>query len=165
MKKTKVINFIAGPGAGKTTLACTLFVQLKLKNFVCEYVPEFAKSLVWEENYNLLNDQYYVSKKQFELLNNLNGKVDYIITDASLFQGLFYNINNPENVSNIEKTEKMILNSINKFDNINIFINRHPNNVYEVEGRIQSEKEAKDIDKKLKVMLMEYDMDYIDYKY
>lgn len=63
MKKTKVINFIAGPGAGKTTLACLFFAQLKLKGYVCEYISEFAKTLVWEENYELLNDQYYVSKK------------------------------------------------------------------------------------------------------
>lgn len=102
-------------------------------------------------------------KKQYELLNNLNNKVDYIITDASLFQGLYYNRYNPYNVSNIQKTEKMILESINKFKNINIFIKRNPNIKYEIEGRIQSEKEAKEIDNKLKELLQEFKMEFIDY--
>jgi len=59
--------------------------------------------------------------------------------------------------------KKMILESINKFKNINIFINRNENIKYEIEGRIQSEKEAKEIDNKLKELLQEFKMEFIDY--
>lgn len=143
--KTFCINLISGPGGGKTTIAALLFAKLKIKGYVVEYVQEVAKSLVWMEDYEMLNNQYWVCQKQFNLLNCLQGKVRFIITDGCLLHGIYYNRNNPDNVSNIEKTEKYIQECFNKFDNINIFLKRgdYP---YEQAGRQQTESESRMID-------------------
>lgn len=101
---TKIINFIGGPSAGKTTLSALLFSEMKMRGYNVEYVQEYAKNLVWMEDYETLNNQYLVSKTQADLFEKIDGKVEYIITDACLLHGIYYNRYNPENVSNIEKT-------------------------------------------------------------
>ena len=57
-----------------------------------------------------------------------------------------------DNISNIDKTEKYILDCFSKFNNINIVLDRISRK-YETEGRIQTEDEAKDIDIILKHLL------------
>lgn len=158
-RKTYLINIIAGPSCGKTTICSLLFAKLKIKGFVVEYVQEFAKSLVWTENYDLLNNQYYVTQTQFNLMKQMIGKVDFIVTDGSLLHGLYYNRHNKDNISNIEKTETFILNSYNQFNNINIFLERG-NFPYEHQGRIQNEDEAKEIDVILKHMLKQSNINF-----
>jgi adenylate kinase family enzyme len=152
MNKTFVINIIGAPGVGKTTISALLFAKLKLCGYVCEYVQEYAKKLVWMKDFDTLNNQYHVTKKQFELLQQINGHVDFIVTDGPLIHGIYYNKYNKDNISNIDKTEKYILDCFNKFNNINIVLDRI-NRKYETEGRIQTEDEAKDIDIVLKHLL------------
>jgi hypothetical protein len=157
--KSFVINLIAGPGAGKSVMASLIFATLKIKGHTCEYIQEYAKSLVWTKDFTTLNDQYYISNKQFNILNEVNGCVDYIITDGSLYHGLYYNRFNKDNTSNIEKTEKFILNCCDKFNNINIFLDR-ANIEYENIGRTQTELQAKRIDIVLKHILEENNIPY-----
>ena len=54
--KTLVVNLFAGPGAGKTSCAWEIASELKKRGIVTEYVPEYAKELVWDENYEALVD-------------------------------------------------------------------------------------------------------------
>jgi nicotinamide riboside kinase len=163
MPKTYVINLIAGPSSGKSTLAAIIFAQLKLKKYNAEYVQEFAKHLVWTENYDTLNNQYYVTKTQYEILNKMNNKVEFIVTDGPLVHGLYYNRHNKENISNIEKTEQFILDCNNKFNNINIFINRG-NIEYETAGRLQTEEEAKEIDVIIRHLLRQNSIPYTEFQ-
>jgi len=158
-KKTYVINIIGGPGIGKTTFSALLFANLKMKGYVCEYVQEFAKKLVWIKDFDSLNNQYFVTKHQYELLNQINGHVDFIITDGPLVHGLYYNKYNKDNTSNMDKTEKFILEMIHKFNNINIVLERIER-PYEKDGRIQTEEEAKDIDYVLKHIMKLNKIDY-----
>ena len=153
-KKTYLINIISGPSAGKTVTCALLFAKLKIMGYVVEWVPEYAKSLVWTRNFELLNNQYYVTQTQFNFMKQMNGIVDFIITDGSILHGLYYNRHNKDNISNIEKTEKFILDSYKQFNNINIFLERgtFP---YELQGRIQTEEEAKEIDVILKHLLIQ----------
>lgn len=160
MKKTKVINIIAGPGAGKSTLVALLFGKMKVQRFDIEMVHEYAKSLVWLKMFEELNNQYHVSLSQFKLLKSLDGVVDYIITDGSLLHGVHYNKSNINNVSNIEKTEAAIKEYYNKFDNINIFIERADFG-YEEKGRIENEKEAIEADIALENILINLDLDFL----
>ena len=88
-KKTILINLLAGPGTGKTTICALLFAKLKLLGYVVEYVQEYAKHLVWTKNYELLNNQYYVTQTQANLMENMIGSVDFIITDGSILHGLY----------------------------------------------------------------------------
>lgn len=144
-KTTHIINFISGPGAGKTTLSALLFAKLKIEGYTCEYVQEYAKTLVWTKDFDTLNNQYLVSKHQSELLNQINGKVDFIITDGPLIHGVYYNKYNKDNICNIEKTEQFILDNFRCFNNINIVLKRS-DRPYEQQGRIQTEEESRDID-------------------
>jgi dephospho-CoA kinase len=67
-----VINFFGGPSCGKSTIAAYVFSQLKIKNYSCEYVNEYAKDCVYEGRSTvLLNDQLYVLAKQNHKLKML----------------------------------------------------------------------------------------------
>ncbi|ARF09975.1 AAA domain protein [Indivirus ILV1] len=161
MKKTFVINFISGPSSGKTTLSALLFAKLKLKKkYSVEYVQEYAKHLVWTKQFDILNNQYYVTQYQYKLLKQMNGVVDFIITDGPLIQGMYYNMHNRDNISNVEKTEKYIVDCHSEFNNINIFLSRG-NYEYETQGRLQNEEEAKEIDVILKHLLKQKHIDFI----
>jgi len=163
--KTKLINIIGGPGIGKTLTAADIFVNLKKQNIVIEYVQEYAKHLVWRQDFDKLNNQYYVSTKQFELFNNISDKLDYIITDGPLIHGLYYNKFNIENNSDIIKTEIKILELMNKFNNINILLERNDKYNYEQNGRLQTLNQSKIIDFEIEQILQKHDMIYKKFKY
>jgi len=159
--KTYVINMFSGPGSGKSTLAAELYVYMKKKNYKVEFLQEYAKKLVWEKDYETLNNQQFVSNKYYKSILAMNGCVDFIILDSSLINGIWYNWNNPDNLSNMEKTEKLIHKYYNEFNNINFFINRG-NYQYENLGRIQSEAESRQIDKELRSIVERLDIPYKD---
>lgn len=161
--QTKIINFISGPSAGKTTLSALLFAEMKIAHYSVEYVQEYAKNLVWMEDFDTLNNQYLVSKTQAELFDKICNKVEYIITDACLLHGLYYNRHNPENVSNMDKVDEYIWRKYQSYNNINIFIERgdYP---YEKAGRIQSEEESIEIDKYFLEIMDKNNIEYRKFK-
>ena len=163
MSKTKIINLLGGPGCGKSTFSGLIYAELKLKGKTVEYVQEFAKNLVWLKEFETLNNQHYVSQCQYKLLKSINdtNEIDYIVTDGSLLHGLYYNRYNTENLSNVEKTEKLILKYYSEFKNINIFLKRGKFE-YEQAGRIQNLEEAREIDYALKKILDELKIEYIE---
>jgi uridine kinase len=158
-RNTSIINVIGGPGIGKSTICAIIFSQLKLKGFVVEYVQEYAKQLVWTHDFDTLNNQYYVTKTQSNLFKQMIGHVDFIVTDGSILHGLYYNRHNKDNTSNIEKTERLILDTYSKFNNINIVLERGPF-LYEQHGRIETEKESKEIDIILRHMMSRNNINY-----
>ena len=160
--RTFVVNFISGPSAGKTTLSALVFAQLKIRGYVAEYVQEFAKQLVWTKDYETLNNQHYVSQRQFKLLAQMEGLVDFVVTDGPLVHGLYYNLHNKDNTSNIDKTQELILTSHNHFRNINIFLKRG-SFPYELQGRLQTEEEAKEIDIILKHIIKSHGIPYVSF--
>lgn len=153
MKDTKIINLIAWPWVWKSVIASLLFVQMKIRGFNVELVSEYAKQLVWTHDFDTLNNQYYVSNQQYKLFKSILWKVDYIITDWALLHWIYYNKENKDNISNIEKTEEKIIQYIKEFKNINIFLERNKNIWYEKEWRIQSYTEALIADNELKKIL------------
>lgn len=159
--KSKIVNFISGPSVGKSVFTASTFIEMKVRGHSAEIVPEFAKKLVWEKEFELLNNQYFVSHQQYKSIKSVNGAMPFIITDGSLLHGLVYNKINKENTSNIEKTEKAILNWFNEFDNLVIFLERNNSFPYEMAGRLQSEKEARDIDALLEKELLLHGIPFV----
>lgn len=183
-KRTVVVNFLGSPCVGKSLLSALTFAELKLRGKVCEYVQEFAKTLVWLKDFTTLNDQYHVSSRQNGIIRSIvdTGQIDYIITDGPLLNGLYYNRYNPDNVSSVErlawkasglgpdvsepacniwasaqilqKTEKFILDRYAEYDNFNVYL-RRGNFAYETAGRIQTLEEAKEVDVILYQLLKE----------
>ena len=159
--KTVVVNLIGAPSVGKSVFAGLIFAELKMMNYITEYIQEYAKNLVWLQDYETIKNQYYVSTQQYNILKSVNGKVDIIVTDGALFHGLYYNRTYKDNVSNVEKTEDQIKKYIKEFDNIYIFLERGKFG-YEKEGRIHTYEESIEIDREMRKMLKEFDMEYLE---
>lgn len=140
---TKIINIAGAPGAGKSTTAAGLFHLMKLKKFNVELVTEWIKGGVWEERFNLFNDQLYITAKQNRQLHRLIGKVDYIISDSPLFLGAIYA---PFNYHNAYKTFLMEL--YHSYDNTSYFLNRVKS--YNPAGRSQTELQSNEIGYQIK---------------
>lgn len=162
--RTKIINLVGSPSSGKSLIAALLFTELKMMHKRTEYVQEYAKTLVWQNKLDELANQYNVTMKQYKMIKAVNGKVEYICLDSPLLLGIYYNRYHPDNVSNIEKTEKMILNKIDEFDNIYIFIERNKKFPYEIEGRIHNENESKEISLYLIDILKEFRIPYKSFR-
>lgn len=149
---TKVINLFAGPGTGKSTTAAALFSLMKWQKKNVQLVQEYAKQICWEQNYDLLNDQLWITANQCRRISRLIGKVDYIITDSPVLIGYAY----------CDKNDKELLNLIvsrhNKQNNLNIFLNRKKQ--YNPKGRVQTEQQAKDKDNEILNILKELKIDY-----
>ena len=54
MYPTKVINIIGGPGCDKSLFTAAIILYLNLHNKTVEQIPDFAKSLVWQKDYEAL---------------------------------------------------------------------------------------------------------------
>lgn len=158
-----IVNIIGAPCSGKSTLACSLFSKLKSKHHSAEYVAEYAKQLVWQEDFELLDNQYYVAQQQYKMIKSIHGKVDYLVCDSPLFISLFYNEYNKNNISNVEKTKSMILDKMSEFeDSVYIFIKRNKKNSYDLNGRIHSESESVEIEESIQKMLVDNDITYFE---
>lgn len=156
---THIVNIISGPSSGKSLIAALLFAELKIAGKCTELVQEYAKKLVWLEDWETLNNQHHVSTKQFRLMKSICGSVEYIVTDGSLFHGIHYNRSNTENISDVAKTENKILEYFHSMNNINIFLKRG-NFEYEQAGRTQTFEEAKEIDDSLLNLLNLHGIEY-----
>jgi len=148
-----IINFMAGPGAGKSTTAAAVFSLLKLHNVNAELVTEFAKDLTWEERSKTLQNQYYVWAKQQHRFWRIRSEVDVIVTDSPLFFSLVYGSQDSRPFS------QLVMDEFNSYENMNYYINRVK--PYQEKGRNQSEDEAVGLDTIVKQKLKE---NYIKYK-
>lgn len=145
MKKMLVLNFVGGPGAGKSSLSTAVFSQLKFNGVNSEYASEFAKDLTWENRKETLTDQLYLFAKQNHKLHRLEGKVDVAVTDCPLILSAVYNQKYLSKNSDYDiALEKLILEQFNIYNNKVYFIERTKK--YNPSGRNQSEDEAKEFD-------------------
>jgi len=150
MKKsnTLLVNLFAGPGTDKSSTMAGVFSELKWRGVNCEMGPEFAKEKVWEESLAVLGDQIYVFGKQLHTLYRLVDKVDVIITDSPLLLSLIYGEHEGVNFENLVHEVHC------RFRSYNIFLKRHKK--YNPSGRLQTEKEAIEIDLKIKNLLVKH---------
>lgn len=148
-----VINLFAGPGVGKSTNAAKIFADLKMKGVNCEMALEFAKDKVWEESFRTMDDQIYIFGKQFHRIWRLKDKVDVIICDSPLPISIVYD------KENSEAFHQLIMEQFNKFPNLNFYLKRSA--VYQKEGRLQTEEEARKVDKIVENVLIDYKIPFV----
>lgn len=143
MNKNKaiVVDMVGGPGTLKSALASGVFFMLKLHGVSCELVGEFAKSLTWGKQYDLLADQGYVFKNQRLLLDNVVDHVDVVIVDTSLLLSLVYN----RDITS-DEFKQHVLDTYNTYNNLTINLIRATDIDYEECGRNQCLSEASGID-------------------
>lgn len=149
--QTIAINLIGAPGTGKSTIASELFAKMKWPGYDVELVSEYAKELVWEQRNETFKNELYLFAKQHHRMFRLNGKVKYIITYHPLILSIFYN----QKYGNGSKTfRQLVLEETNKFQNINVFLNR--TKPYVQNGRNQSEEESNEFAKEIFESLEKY---------
>lgn len=150
-RNTKVINFIGGPGCGKSSSTAQLFSEMKWAGKEVEIINEYAKELTWLGHHNLLQDQLWVSANQNQRIHRLIGQVDYIITDSPLFLCLAYI---PSHYPSSFSTFMMDL--WNSYDNINIVLQRKKD--YNPNGRNQTVEEAVLLDSRIMDIMDKHDI-------
>lgn len=154
-KNTLIVNFLGGPGCGKSTMAASVFSELKWRGIDAEYTTEYAKDKVWEESMKTLENQLYVLGKQEHRIFRVNGKLDVVVTDSAVLMSMIYS--RQEN----HKTElfrQLVVNEFTKYNNMNFFLIR--TKYYKETGRYQTFEEAKSIDGQIKNILDGYDISY-----
>lgn len=119
----------------------------------CELAAEFAKDLTWEKRHKTLDDQIYIFGKQYHRIYRLLEEVDVIITDSPILLTPIYDKYHRESLKILALEEH------NKLNNLNVFLQRKKK--YNLKGRNQSEKQAVEIDKKIKNFLEEYNISFI----
>jgi tRNA uridine 5-carbamoylmethylation protein Kti12 len=150
--ETKIINLFGGPGVGKSTIAASVFSNLKQHNIDCELAMEYAKDMIWEESLKTLDDQIYVFAKQHHRQFRLLGKVEYIITDSPIVLSVLYDKKRSKGLYDLIKER------FECFNNINYLIRR--GTIYQPNGRIQTEDEAKRIDANVISLLDDMNIKY-----
>jgi hypothetical protein len=150
---TKVINIIGGPGCDKSLFTSAIILYLNLHHKSVEQIPDFAKSLVWQKDYEALKNQYYIAQQQFRMIELLDGQVQYLVTECSLPQILYYNEHYPENICDVAKTRKQIMEWYKQHTNITLMVERGQDRKYSHTGRFQDEEQAKEVDRGMRALL------------
>jgi hypothetical protein len=152
MYPTKIINIIGGPGCDKSLFSSAIILNLNLRHKTVELIPDYAKLLVWHKDFEALKNQYQIAHRQFEMLNLLDGQVQYLVTECPLPQMLYYNEHYEENICDIEKTRMSILDWYKQHENINVLVERGEKK-YVHTGRFQDEVQAREVDLGLRQIL------------
>ena len=151
---TKVINIIGGPGCDKSLYSAALVLNFNLRHKTVETIPDYAKSLVWQQDYEALRNQYFIAQQQFRMIQILDGQVQFLVTECSLPQLLYYNGTYADNICDVAKTRQQILDWYCQCSNVNVLVQRDPDKKYVRSGRFQDEDQARDIDRALKATLL-----------
>lgn len=149
-RTTIVINAFGGPGSGKTTSCMNICAELKKQGFNAEYVQEYAKELVYDKNFELLDGskehQFEILKEQVHRMDRLIGKTDFIVTDSPILLNTVYNRQlTPE-------YERMVSELSGQYQNFSFFMKRDENR-FQTEGRIHDLQESKQKDREIKSLL------------
>ena len=158
---TKVVNIIGGPGCEKSMVSAAIILHMYLRNQSVETVPDYAKTLVWQQRHEGLKNQYQLAQRQFDMINTLDGQVKFLVNECALPQLLYYNENYENNVCDVEKTRKQILAWYHQHQNINIVVKRSDKK-YVHTGRFQTEEEADEIDRKVRELLVREGIQYTE---
>lgn len=150
---TRVINIIGGPGSEKSLFTAAIILHLHLHHKTVELIPDYAKSLVWRKDFEALRNQYQIAQQQFQMLELLDGQVQYLVTESSLPQILYYNEFYPDNICDVAKTRKQILEWYKQHNNINVMVERGDERKYIHTGRFQDEEQAKEVDRGMRALL------------
>lgn len=151
---TIVINLFGEPGAGKSTAAMDITARLKRKGINAEYVSEFAKDKVYENNGEVFKHQEYLFGKQSFKMGRVRNKVQVMVVDSPLILCIVYN--NDEILG--EDFNKTVLNVFDSYANRNYLLTRK--HTYEDEGRFQDEEESLEVREQIIIALDEMNISY-----
>lgn len=159
---TKVINFCAGPSAGKTTAGLTLAGIMKTQRMNVLYVPEVAMELVVAGRIPELDDQLWLLGEQSHRLYMAKGQFDYIVTDAPIFMMMHYvkaNAKKYDSLSWQSSFNRICMATFVQFENYTFYVDRGDRKFLQT-GRVQNEEQSKAIDGEILTILHDNGIDY-----
>ena len=151
---TLIVNFFAGPGAGKSTMAAGVFYRLKSLDYNVELVQEHAKEWAWEKRPIYCQAQIFGEQiARQERLRNAN--LDIVVTDSPLIQSLaytpaFYPVG----------WNTVVVDFFNQFNNLNFLIKRTKK--FNPLGRYHNLDQSREIDEKTHSLLNELNIPFIE---
>ncbi len=157
MKKRRkpmvVVNFLAQPGAGKSTSAAATFARLKNKGCNVELINEFAKQLVYAKRQHEMGNQVYMLAKQYKKMKDIDDyeHVPLILTDSPILLGLLYS----QHLPYYKELKKLAFKLHEGFKNVNVLVRRVK--PYNPSGRNQTEKESDALVGKIKKLGIKFD--------
>lgn len=137
-----IVNVFGGPASGKSTLSAQLYAHFKTKQYDVEYVNEFAKELVYENNLKALANQTYVFGTQLHRLLMAAEHNQLIICDSPLLLAAIYQDNTSKMLT------ELIVEMHEKFTNYNILLKRNMQH-HSMVGRIHSLTQSVSIDNQI----------------
>lgn len=153
--KPQVLNFFAGPGSGKSTMAAAVFAELKFRGRNVELVTEYAKEATWENrSTKFFAAQEYIFGKQSFRISRAADQVDLVITDSPLLLSLVY----MDDTFEMPSLSVVVEEAHNRYISFNYYVKREK--AYNPVGRNQSSVEASALDVRIQGMLREKHVDY-----
>lgn len=150
-EKTLCVNFLAGAGAGKSTIAVLLHGFLKMHGVTSEYTAEYAKDLAFEGRLELAIDDLKLFGEQQHRQFRLRGKVDAIISDSPILLSSIYRTND-------NLLDALVMQEFNKYENLNFYVVRKKR--YIKAGRKETKEEATKIDTRTRKFLDDKQIPY-----
>jgi hypothetical protein len=148
-----IVNFFGGPGTGKSTTCAAVFAELKTRGVSCEMALEYAKDLVWNQNWRSLENQLHVFGEQHERIYRLEGEVDCILTDSPLLNSFIYYEDTNAHFLPMVRHEHFAR------TNLNFMLNRVKE--YNPKGRTQNEEKARELDTAIRSVLDRLEVFYL----
>jgi len=143
------IGLLGGPGCGKSTQCAHFFSKLKEMGMQTEQVQEWVREAI-NKSYIPTNNpwvQWWIYTEQKEKEDCLPIDIDYMVTDSPTILSYIYALqytNRPPDNYLILKMYEYFLKDLDRYDYLFVCKREKP---YVKDGtRIQTEKEAKEID-------------------
>lgn len=160
--RTLFVSLFGGPGIGKTTTALGVTYWLKCHNVLAEYVPEYAKQLVYDENWALLDgsmaSQYEIFREQRRREERLRGKVEVAVTDSPFLLSAAYAMDRtPEYEAEIVEAYRAVK------PRYNVLLTRSKRLAYQESGRMEDLAAAIKKDKDIEQLLSECEIQPVRY--
>ena len=154
--KGNVVNLLGGPGIGKSTLAATIYVELKRRGMEVEYVAEYPKELVYQNNTVALSDQVYVFAHQYHKIWTAAQHNELIITDSPILLSAMYN---PDTSHNFQE---LIVELHSNFNSMNVVLKRTAE-THSMVGRVHSLTESVSVDNRIRELLDYRSIEYVEF--
>lgn len=157
-----IVNMLAGPGAGKSTLSAQLFAELKMRGMCSEMIAEYAKEWAWDGKKIHPIDEMIIYGRQLERERRFYARENMIaITDRPLELSCVYaamyaphRIDVMKQIVSFDREEARLLGATF----LNVYVTREKE--YTQEGRYESEEQALKVDNLTKKYVI---VDYIYY--
>lgn len=136
---------------------------MKKQGVITEYVPEYAKELVWDGKLDLLNGSFENQKalisEQARRIDRLIGKVSVVVTDSPILLGLLYQ------KEPYEELEDFAHAKYRQHSNFDLLVHRGDFYNFEQAGRIHTPEQCAELDGNIEMFLKTHRIPYTDYRH